>query len=51
MTQITSIGEADVEAFIKVDRVNGTTEFYRVLNGENIPISKEEYMAETGEEL
>lgn len=51
MTQTTQMGEAELEHFIKVTRVNGDpSEYYRVEDMRNIPITATEYTANTGED-
>lgn len=48
MTQVTAFGEAELECFGKVDRASGQTEFFRVVDGENVEISQLAYMENTG---
>lgn len=43
MTQLTNIGEAEIEAYMRVARADGTVEFYRIVDGENVSISEAEY--------
>lgn len=43
MAQETVFGDAEVSAWIKVERANGNVEFYKVIDKQNVAISKEEY--------
>ena len=43
--QHTSLGDAEAEAYIRVDRASGTAEFYYVKNGIQRSISETEYLA------
>lgn len=43
MSQITQLGEAELDSFVRVDRKDGTREFFHVVNGLNIPISAAQY--------
>lgn len=43
MSQPTAFGEAELETFLRVDRKDGSTEFYRVADGVTTPISRDEY--------
>lgn len=43
MSQITQLGEAELDSYIKIARADGTTEYYRVLNGANTPLSAAQY--------
>lgn len=45
MTQVTEFGEAEVDAYIRVDRKDGRVEFYHIVDEQNIPITAEEYAA------
>jgi hypothetical protein len=47
MTQLTQMGEAELDLFIRVDRKDGTREYFRVINGVNHPISAAEYAQQT----
>lgn len=50
MTQMTSLGEAEVDAYVKARRAaTGLFEYFHVVDGENIPLTAEEYSAATGE--
>lgn len=49
MSQVTQFGEAEVDAYIRVDRRNGATEHIHVVNGTNQPITAAEYAAATQE--
>lgn len=44
MTQPTQFGEAELDSYIRVERKDGTTEFFHVVNGENVPISAAQYV-------
>lgn len=43
MSQSTQLGEAELDAFVRVDRKDGTTEFFHLVNGVNVPMSREQY--------
>lgn len=45
MSQDTTFGEAVLDVYAKVDRADGSVEYYRVLDGENVPITAAEYAA------
>lgn len=51
MTQPWAYGEAEIDSYIRVDRTNGTREFFHITNGENVPITAAEYAAATQEGL
>lgn len=42
--QQTAFGDVEVDAFARVDRADGTVEFYRIANGEHVRISEAEYV-------
>lgn len=43
MSQITQHGEAELDSWIKVQRVSGVVEHFHVVDGENIPMTAEAY--------
>lgn len=44
MSQITQIGEADLETFIKVEKKDGRVLYFRVVDEQNIEITEQEYL-------
>lgn len=48
MSQITQIGEAELDAFMRVDRADGSHEYFHVVNGMNVPMTREQYEQATG---
>lgn len=49
MTDSNTHGEAELDAYMKVARVGGTIEYYRVVNQVNVPITVGQYVAATQE--
>lgn len=47
MSQATQFGEAELDSWIRVDRANGDTEFFHVVNGVNVPICAADYTQAT----
>lgn len=45
MSQTTAIGEVEVSATMAVTRKDGTVEYYKVVNEQNVPITKDQYEA------
>lgn len=43
MSQSTQLGEAELDAYVRVDRADGTTEFFHVVNGLNLPMTRAQY--------
>lgn len=43
MSQITQFGEAELDSFLRVDRADGSVEFFHVVNGQNVPLSAAQY--------
>lgn len=50
MSQWTGFGEAELDSYIRVERKNGTSEFFHVVNGQNVPISAAQYEQATESE-
>lgn len=48
MSQPTVFGEVEVDAMLKVARADGTIKYYRVVAGQNIEITEEEYKERGG---
>lgn len=49
MGQQTAFGEAEATAYVKVARLSGAVELYRVEDGVHVEVSLEEYEAATGD--
>lgn len=49
MSQQTVFGEVEVDAMLKVQKADGTIEYYRVVDGQNIEITEQEYKQRGGE--
>lgn len=45
MTQGTAFGEASLDAYLKVEKANGTTRYIQVVDGQNIEITEAAYLA------
>ena len=43
MNQHTAFGGAEVTAYLKVEKKNGEVRYYKVVDGQNVEISEEEY--------
>ncbi len=43
MSQKTVFGDAEISAYLKVDKANGNVLYYKVVNGQSIEITEEEY--------
>lgn len=48
MSQPTVLGDAEVTVTYRVDRADGTVEFYRATNGVTTAITQDEYESEQG---
>lgn len=42
--QQTAFGEAELDTYLRVDRADGSVEFYHLIDGANLPITEAEYM-------
>lgn len=51
MSQITQLGEAELDAYAKVQRRAGGVEYFHLVDGVNVPITAAEYAAATGEAI
>lgn len=49
MGQSTALGEAEVDALLKLKKADGSIKYFRVVNDQNIEISEEEYKTLGGE--
>ena len=43
MSQPTALGDAEVDSLLKVEKADGSTKYFRVVNDQNIEIDEEEY--------
>lgn len=49
MAQSTTLGDAEVDALLKVEKADGSMKYFHVVNGQNVEISEEEYKERGGE--
>lgn len=49
MTQPSQFGDAELDAYARVDRADGSTEYFHIVDGTNVPITAVAYATATQE--